>query len=77
VPDEPAPPKMITPPPVVMEKESGRTFRVELGRMEKEPISHEPSKELDLNEKSTEQVVTSGKDSKALVTNNASALSVE
>jgi hypothetical protein len=39
VPDEPAPPRMITPSPVVMENESGRTFRVELGRMMKDPIS--------------------------------------
>jgi hypothetical protein len=77
VPDEPAPPRMITPAPVVMEKESGRTFRIELGRMEKEPLSHEPSQELE-PEKSTEKVAPSGKDSKnAVVTQNASALSVQ
>jgi hypothetical protein len=36
VPDEPPPPKMITPPAVLMSNESGRTFRFELGRLEKE-----------------------------------------
>ena len=34
--DEPAPPRMITPDPILMENESGRTFKFELGRMEKD-----------------------------------------
>jgi len=37
---------MIKPDAKIMENESGRTFRVELGRMEKEPISNENSIEL-------------------------------
>lgn len=67
--DEPLPPKMITPPPVVMEKESGRQFRVELGRMEKDPApSQEPSQEL----------LPDGKDSKiAGVSKEASNISLE
>jgi hypothetical protein len=34
--DEPPAPRMITPAPIVMENESGREFRCELGRMELE-----------------------------------------
>lgn len=36
MPDEPPAPKMITPAPIVMENETGRTFRFELGRVEKD-----------------------------------------
>lgn len=45
VPDEPPPPRMITPAPILMSNESGRTFRFELGRFEKEPTQHENSTE--------------------------------
>lgn len=45
VPDEPPAPRMITPPSVIMKKESGRTFRVELGRMEKDQTIEEPSQD--------------------------------
>ena len=59
-PDEPAPPRMITPPAVIMENESGRTFRLELGRMEKEPLSQEQSVQMD----QPSQDVSATKDSK-------------
>jgi hypothetical protein len=36
---------MITPAPILMNNESGRTFRFELGRYEKEPTQHEISTE--------------------------------
>ena len=39
VPDEPLPPRMITPPAVIIENEFGRLFRVELGRIEKDPVN--------------------------------------
>lgn len=63
---------MITPAPVIMENESGRTFRVELGRMEKDAMSQEPSQEL------KQDTQDNTKDSKAnVVTKEGSALSVQ
>ena len=47
VPEKPAGPRMITPPPFVMQNESGRRFRVELGKNQTIESSIDETKNLE------------------------------